>query len=284
MATTKGGLMAAKNENKSVAKAPSALGVMIGSKSVQERFDKMLGKKAAGFLSSLLTLTNNNKLLANADPRTVLAAAATAASLDLPVNPSLGKAWIVPYKGSAQFQLGYKGAIELAQRSGRMKFITMTPVYEGEMESWNRFTETFVPGEKKSDNVVGYFASFELLNGFKKSAYWSKDEVIKHAKRFSKAFNSGPWQTDFDAMACKTVLLSIIKTYAPMSIEMQAAVEADGKVASVTDTGEVEYLEVEAENVEHFAEDVPQPVAEMLPDGRTVDVATGEISLYGQGD
>ena len=106
MANVKGGLLA-KQENKQVANAQqSTLGVMIGQKSVQERFEKMLGKKSAGFLSSLLTITNNNKLLANADPRTVLAAAATAASLDLPINQSLGKAWIVPYKGSAQFQLG----------------------------------------------------------------------------------------------------------------------------------------------------------------------------------
>lgn len=99
--------------NKSILSKPSVSGgstsplaVAISAPSVQERFNKMLGKKSAGFLSSLLTLTNNNKLLANADPRTVLAAAATAASLDLPINPSLGKAWVVPYKGSAQFQLG----------------------------------------------------------------------------------------------------------------------------------------------------------------------------------
>ncbi|MBR5172305.1 MAG: recombinase RecT [Phascolarctobacterium sp.] len=105
MVSVKG--LVTKQENKQVANAQqSTLGVMIGQKSVQERFEKMLGKKSAGFLSSLLTITNNNKLLANADPRTVLAAAATAASLDLPINQSLGKAWIVPYKGSAQFQLG----------------------------------------------------------------------------------------------------------------------------------------------------------------------------------
>lgn len=106
MAKTTGGLLAKQQEQKQVATQQSALGVMIGQKYVQERFEKMLGKKSAGFLSSLLSLTNNNKLLANADPRTVLAAAATAASLDLPINPSLGKAWIVPYKGAAQFQLG----------------------------------------------------------------------------------------------------------------------------------------------------------------------------------
>ena len=264
MANVKGGLLA-KQENKQVANAQqSTLGVMIGQKSVQERFEKMLGKKSAGFLSSLLTITNNNKLLANADPRTVLAAAATAASLDLPINQSLGKAWIVPYKGAAQFQLGYKGVIELAQRSGRLKFITMTPVYEGEIRDWNRFTETYQAGEKESDEVVGYFASFELLNGFKKSTYWTKDEVIRHAKRFSKSFGSGPWQSDFDAMACKTVLLSIMKTYAPMSIEMQEAMEADGQIAVLNENGETEYMDVEAETVQ-------------TEDGHTVDVETGEI-------
>lgn len=253
-------------------KAPSTLGVMIGSQSVQQRFEKMLGKKSAGFLSSLLTLTNNNKLLATANPKTILAAAATAASLDLPINPSLGKAWIVPYKGAAQFQIGYKGVIELAMRSGKMKFITMTPVYEGEIRNWNRFTETYEPGEKLSDNVVGYFASFETTNGFKKSTYWKKEEVAAHAQRFSKAYNSGPWKTDFDMMACKTVLLSIMKTYAPMSIEMQEALEKDGKAFEMSDNAgnaeDVEVIDTDAEEAE--------PVEEATS-GRTVDTATGEI-------
>lgn len=257
--------------NASVANAaPSTLGVMIGSQSVQQRFEKMLGKKSAGFLSSLLTLTNNNRLLATANPKTILAAAATAASLDLPINPSLGKAWIVPYKGSAQFQIGYKGVIELAMRTGKMKHIIMTPVYEGEITNWNRFTETYTPGEKVSENVVGYFARFETVNGFSKTAYWTKEEVTAHAKRFSKAFNSGPWQSDFDAMACKTVLLSIMKTYAPMSIEMQEALESDGKVATINEsTGEAEYIDVDANDAQEEAHE--------LPDARSVDMETGEI-------
>lgn len=152
-----------------------------------------------------------------------------------------------------------------------MKFITMTPVYEGEIRDWNRFTETYTPGEKLSDKVVGYFASFELLNGFKKSAYWTKEEVTAHARRFSKAFNSGPWQTDFDAMACKTVLLSIMKTYAPLSIEMQQAVEADEKVAVTDEDGNVEnYVDVEFEETtgNNF---------ENTADGRKVDTESGEI-------
>lgn len=257
MATVNG--ITRRSGNNVATAAPSTLGVMIGSQSVQQRFEKMLGDESAGFLSSLLTLTNNNRLLATANPKTILAAAATAASMKLPINPSLGKAWIVPYKGSAQFQIGYKGVIELAMRTGKMKHIIMTPVCEGEIENWNRFTETYTPGEKKSDEVVGYFARFETTNGFAKTTYWTKDEVIAHAKRFSKAYNSGPWQTDFDRMACKTVLLSIMKTYAPMSIEMQQALEKDGKVAVVNEnTGEAEYIDVDANDAQEAAQELPE--------------------------
>ena len=145
-----------------------------------------------------------------------------------------------------------------------MKFITMTPVYEGELQYWNRFNETYTIGEKTSDEVVGYFAAFELVNGFKKATYWTKEDVIKHAKRFSKSYGSGPWQTDFDAMACKTVLLSIMKTYAPVSVEMQKAFEADEQTAVINEDGEAEFMDVEAE-----------PITDAQ--GRSVDPNTGEI-------
>ena len=268
------GITKTNNTNAVAAKAASGLGVMIGSKSVQERFEKMLGKKSAGFLSSLLTLVNNNNLLQKANPTSVLAAAATAASLDLPVNPSLGLAWIVPYGNGAQFQLGYRGAIALAMRSGQMKSIVMTEVYEGECKCWNRFTETFEFGDKLSDNIIGYYARFETVNGFVKATFWTKEEVLKHAKRFSKSFNRGPWQTDFDAMAKKTVLLSIIKTYAPMSIEMQSAFESDGKVATFNETtGQEEFIEAEVLD----AQNEDMAVVEDTSDGRKVDTETGEL-------
>lgn len=251
MAKVNGGLI--KQQTTQVAAQPkqSLLQSMISAKSVQERFEKMLGDNSASFLSSVLTVVNDNKLLQNADPRTILASAAIAASLRLPVIPSLGKAYLVPYKGACSFQVGYKGYIALCQRSGQMKSIVMTPVYEGEVKDWNRFTETYVAGEKLSDNVVGYFARFELLNGFAKAAYWTRDEVIRHAKRFSKSYSSSssPWQSDFDAMACKTVLLSIIRTYAPMSVEMQKAMEADGQISSINEQGDVEVVDVDVENV-----------------------------------
>ena len=268
------GITKTNNTNAVAAKAASGLGVMIGSKSVQERFEKMLGKKSAGFLSSLLTLVNNNNLLQKANPTSVLAAAATAASLDLPVNPSLGLAWIVPYGNGAQFQLGYRGAIALAMRSGQMKSIVMTEVYEGECKCWNRFTETFEFGDRVSDNIIGYYARFETVNGFVKATFWTKEEVLKHAKRFSKSFNRGPWQTDFDAMAKKTVLLSIIKTYAPMSIEMQSAFESDGKVATFNETtGQEEFIDAEVLD----AQNEDTAIVEDTGDGRKVDTETGEL-------
>lgn len=159
----------------------------------------------------------------------------------------------------------------MAMRSGKMKSIVMTQVYEGEIENWNRFTETYTAGVKKSDEVVGYFARFETTNGFSKATYWTKAEVEAHAKRFSKAYNSGPWKTDFDRMACKTVLLSIMKTYAPMSIEMQEALESDGKVAAINEeTGEAEYIiDVDANDAQ---EETHEP-----QDARSVDAETGEI-------
>ena len=271
---TVNGIAKTNNTNAVAAKAASGLGVMIGSKSVQERFEKMLGKKSAGFLSSLLSLVNNNNLLQKANPTSVLAAAATAASLDLPVNPSLGLAWIVPYGNGAQFQLGYRGAIALAMRSGQMKSIVMTEVYEGECKCWNRFTETFEFGDRVSDNIIGYYARFETINGFVKATFWTKEEVLKHAKRFSKSFNRGPWQSDFDAMAKKTVLLSIIKTYAPMSIEMQSAFESDGKVATFNETtGQEEFIEAEVLD----AQNEDTAVVEDTGDGRKVDTETGEL-------
>ena len=266
---------------KNVEQAPaapviSALAMKINSKAIQEKFDKMLGENSAGFLSSLLSLVNNNKLLKTADATSVLAAAATAAALKLPINPTLGKAWIVPYKGKAQFQIGYKGIIELAMRSQVMKSIVMRPVHEGEITNWDPFTETYERGEKLSDSVIGYFARFETINGFVKATYWTKEEVIMHAKKFSKAYNSSssPWQTDFDAMACKTVLLSIMKTYAPMSIEMQMGIEKDGKAVTVNETtGQEEFIDAEVLD----AQNEDTAVVEDTGDGRKVDTETGEL-------
>nr|DAK94375.1 MAG TPA: RecT protein [Caudoviricetes sp.] len=244
-----------KQKEQAVQSAPKAgvalLDAMFKQDSVQARFQRMLGKKAPGFISSVLTVVSQNKLLQNVDMRTVLSAASIAASLDLPILPSLGRAWIVPYKGVAQFQIGYLGYVELAQRSGLYKSINVNTVYEGEVVKWNKFTEELTYGEQEGDAAIGYCASFELLNGFRKVVYWTKDAVIKHAKRFSKSYNSSssPWQSDFDAMAMKTVLAYTLRHWGPMSIEMQKAmaedVDAHEKPLDLSKDSSVETIETE---------------------------------------
>lgn len=209
---------------------------LFGQKSIQQRFEAILGKKAQGFISSVLQVINSNKLLSKADPQTVLNAAATAASLNLPINPNLGFAWIVPYKGQAQFQVGWKGFVQLALRTGQYQRINATEVYANQFKSFNRLTEELIADFDKvgEGDIVGYAAYFKLNNGMEKMTYWSYDEVVKHAKKYSKAYDKSfsPWQ-DVDqkhAMGLKTVLKNTISKWGIMSIEMQTAQIADQSV------------------------------------------------------
>jgi recombination protein RecT len=196
---------------------------------VQQKFEKLLGQKAQGFIASVLQTVGNNKLLSKAEPATIFNAAATAASLDLPINQSLGRAWIVPFKGQAQFQIGYKGFVELAQRSGKYRAINAIAVYENQYEGFDSLEERLIGDFTKQGEgrIVGYAAYFELLNGFKKTVFWSSEKVQQHAKRFSKSYTNGPWKTDFDAMAKKTVLKHTLSNWGILSIEMQTATLAD---------------------------------------------------------
>ena len=198
---------------------------------VQKTFDDVWKGAGAQFATSVLSVIQGSNNLKRATNESIMTAAMKAAVLNLPIEPSLGRAYLVPYKGQAQFQLGYKGLIELAQRSGQYKSINAGIVYKSQFISYDPLFETLdVDFSQPQDEVAGYFASFELLNGFKKVAYWTKTEVYNHGKRFSKSFGSGPWKTDFDAMAKKTVLKSIISTYGPLSIEMKQAITDDNEM------------------------------------------------------
>ncbi|MFC5046934.1 recombinase RecT [Aquimarina hainanensis] len=209
---------------------------LFSGKSVQEKFQKLLGKKAPGFISSVLQTVNSNKLLKNAEPHTVLNAAATAAILDLPINQNLGFAWIVPYKGQAQFQMGWKGYVQLALRTGQYLRINVTEVYSNQFTSFNRLTEELIAdfNIEGKENIVGYAAYFKLSNGMEKTSYWTKEKVIRHAKKYSQAYNSSfsPWQDkdQFDAMAKKTVLKNTLSRWGIMSIELQTAQLVDQSV------------------------------------------------------
>lgn len=246
---------------------------LMGSGAVTKKLNDVLGseKKASAFISSVISVANGNNLLRKADPMTVLGSAMVAATLDLPVVPTLGMAYIVPYKGQAQFQLGYKGLIELAERSGQFRNIIDEAVYEGQLVKKNKFTGEYEFDEdaKKSDVVIGYMARMDLINGFSKTIFWTKEEVEAHARKFSQAFRSGyasPWKSDFDAMARKTVLKALFSKYAPKSIAIQQAIKFDQAVvngSSAIDGGdmnidafEVEYIDNEPVIQEATAEEV----------------------------
>ena len=187
---------------------------LFSQENVRKKFEELLGKRAPQFIASVLQITASNDLLAKADPHSVLNAAAMAATLDLPLNASLGFAYIIPYndrkagKCLAQFQIGYKGFIQLAQRSGQFKTIASTPIYEGQIVEMNPLTGfKFDFALKTSDKVVGYAAFFSLVTGFEKTFYMSVDDVKKHAGKYSQSFKNGygVWKDNFDEMACKTV-------------------------------------------------------------------------------
>lgn len=217
---------------------------LLSSPTVQKRFDEVLGKRAPQFATSILNLYNSEKMLQKCEPMSVISSAMVAATLDLPVDKNLGYMWIVPYGNKAQPQMGYKGYIQLALRSGQYKLINVTPVCEGELKKWNPLSEEIeIDFEaRKSDAIIGYAAYFELLNGFRKTIYWTKEQVEKHRKKFSKS--DFGWKNDWDAMAMKTVLKSLLSKWGILSIELQKAVIEDDEERQVKDITESDTADV----------------------------------------
>lgn len=217
--------------------ANSVKGLM-DSPAVKKRFEEVLCERAPQYMSSIVNLVNSDTNLKKCEPMSVIASCMVAATMDLPVDKNLGYAWVVPYGTKAQFQMGYKGYIQLALRTGQYKAINVVEIREGELISWNPLSEEVEIDftQRKSDKVIGYAGYFKLLNGFEKTVYWSKEEVESHAKKFSKtySFKNGVWQTDFDSMAKKTVLRNLLSKWGILSIEMQKAYSADNN--SVKDT------------------------------------------------
>lgn len=272
-----------KKNNIVAQKEAKTLKGMLEMPAYKNKFSEMLGKKAAGFMSSIIAVANNNKLLAKAEPSTVIGAAAQAAMLDLPINQSLGFAYIVPYKGAAQFQLGYKGYIQLAQRSGQYVDIGAKTVFEGELEYENRLLDKFKFGERTGDKVIGYLAYFRLTNGFEKMLFMELDEMIAHAKKYSKSYSGGTdkWGlADFNTMAEKTVLKRLLSKYGPLSIEsiqMSQALSNDGGVISMNKDGDFdvnfdgETIDAEYEKTEEHSGDTYNVAGEII------DANTGEV-------
>ena len=214
---------------------------------VKKKFQELLGQKSVGFITSVMQVVNNNKLLQSASPASIYNAAAMAATLDLPINQNLGFAWIVPYGNQAQFQVGWKGIIQLANRTGQYKAINVVEVYENQFKSYNRLTEELDADftQEGNGNIIGYVAYFKLLNGFEKTSFWTVEEVKKHAQQFSKTYkqSNGVWSTSFNAMAKKTVLKNTLSKWGILSIEMQNAVIADQAIINDVETLDVDYID-----------------------------------------
>lgn len=207
---------------------------------VNTRLNELLGKRAPQFVTSLVSAANANTMLANCAPESVLSAALTAASMDLPINQNLGFAYLIPYKNKTgevcQFQMGYKGFIQLAQRSGYYKTINATDVREGEIAKNDRLSGEIEfnwlenEAERSKAKVVGYVAYFKLLSGFEKTFYMSAEELKSHATKYSKnyaKYNSGLWADNFDAMAKKTVLKLLISKFGPLNTQLEDAIQKD---------------------------------------------------------
>lgn len=301
--------------NETTAIAPlKAFNTFIANPRTQDYLTTVLAEKKASFVNNITALVSNNAALQVCKPDTLMFASLKATALDLPLDQSLGFAYVLPYKDnksgvtSAQFQMGYKGFVQLALRTGQFKTLNATDVREGELVD-----EDFVTGEltfKRAENreslpVIGYVAYFKLLNGFEKYLYMTSAEMKAHALRFSQTYKRGYglWADKemFDSMAKKTVLKLLLSKYAPLSVEMRDAIKADQAVMQKPD--EYDYVDnqeqadpapatetakAKAEAVKEQIEAMKarrtkkeEPVQEEIPaptiDDMPADVETGEI-------
>lgn len=221
------------------------------------------GKNGARFISSIVSAVQTNPALQECTNQSILSAALLGESLNLSPSPQLGQFYMVPFKDRergtvAQFQLGYKGYIQLAIRSGQYKKLNVLPIKEGELISYNPLDEEIevqlIDDEETREQAptIGYYAMFEYTNGFRKTLYWSKQKMQNHAKKYSQGYAADLrkgtawtfWSKDFDGMAMKTMLRQLISKWGVMSIDMVTAMEADSAVIKEDLTPE--YVESEA--------------------------------------
>ena len=213
---------------------------LLKMEAVKKRFSEVTGKNSAAFISALMSVFNGNDLLKQCEPNSILTAGVQAASCNLQINPSFGEAYIVPFKGQATFQVGVHGYVQLALRTGQYKTLHAGVIREGEIRGVNPLTGEFIIGEKISDEVIGYVAHLELVNGFTKTLYMTKAEVEEHAKNYSQSYQADKkktwsiWAKNFDKMATKTVLKLLLKNWGVKSVELQQALQADFSVVSKT--------------------------------------------------
>ena len=259
------------------------LSTYLSQDAIKNKINEVVGgKNGQRFISAIVSATTQNPQLQACDNGTILSAALLGEGLNLSPSPQLGQYYMVPYRDKekgqvAQFQLGYKGYIQLAIRSGYYKKLNVLPIKEGELVSFDPLTEEIVVDliddttERESAPTIGYYAMFEYLNGFKKAMYWSKEKMKSHAQKYSQGYAADIkkgtawtfWSKDFDGMACKTMLRQLISKWGIMSIELQTAYESDMGV--IRDDGSVDYVDNEPTYPEERVVEAEAEVVEEAP-------------------
>lgn len=232
---------------------------------VKNKINEVIGgKDGQRFISAIVSATTANPALQECSNGSILSAAMLGESLKLSPSPQLGQYYLVPFKDKekgkmAQFQLGYKGYIQLAIRSGQYKKLNVLGIKEGELIRFDPLNEEIevqlIEDEdaRETAETVGYYAMFEYTNGFKKAMYWSKKKMEAHALKYSQGYAADKrkgtswtfWSKDFDGMAYKTMLRQLISKWGIMSIEMQSAIDAD--MAVINDDGTKDYVDNQPE-------------------------------------
>lgn len=272
--------------NNSLQKSKSRLGVgaYLTQDAIKQRINQVVGgKDGQRFISAVVSAVNNNPALQDCTNQSILSAALLGESLKLSPSPQLGQYYLVPFndkdKGKvAQFQLGYKGYIQLAIRSGQYKKLNVLAIKEGELIRFDPLNEEIevrlIDDEEQREQAetIGYYAMFEYTNGFKKAIYWSKAKMEAHALKYSQGYKNDKkkgtswtfWSKDFDGMAYKTMLRQLISKWGIMSIDMMSAIDSD--MAVINDDGTKTYVDSDADVIEMEVPDenviVVEPEAE----------------------
>lgn len=265
--------------------------VAIQSDTYKNLINNTLGDKdrASRFIASISSAVATNPSLQECDAGTILSGALLGESLNLSPSPQLGQYYLVPFNDSkrgckvAQFQLGYKGYIQLAIRSGQYKKLNVLAIKKGELIKYDPLNEeievNLIEDEEERENAetIGYYAMFEYTNGFRKSLYWSKSKMEKHALKYSSGYKAKKgytyWEKDFDGMAYKTMLRQLISKWGIMSIDMQQAVEKD--MATINTDGTYEYVDNEEDTI--IEQEEPKEVVEVQNENTENEVSMNEL-------
>lgn len=286
--------MAVQNSLQTNANKRLGITAYLTADAVKNQINSVIGgKDGTKFISAVVSAVNNNPALQECTNQSILSAALLGQSLNLSPSPQLGQYYMVPFndknKGKvAQFQLGYKGYIQLAIRSGQYKKLNVLAIKEGELIHFDPLNEEIevklIDDEeaRESAPTIGYYAMFEYTNGFKKAMYWSKKKMEAHALKYSKGYQAKKgytfWEKDFDGMAYKTMLRQLISKWGIMSIEMMSAMDAD--MAVINEDGTKDYVDNDSET-EVVAEQ-PEAVAEEVKEVEaTTEAQDVEASLFG---